>query len=287
MSTAESADNEAMATTVDAREHPLALEAFQRDYLLARKPVVIRTGGLAALDWRTDRWTPEYLIDRVGPRHVVVQVRRGGVFGAGRNPESYRRMRFDEFVRRVMTDEGEGDDLYLNLQNMDRVITPPLMQLLGDFTLPVYFRDLPVQWINLWMGRNSRTTKSQMHHDFHDNLYCVVSGAKTFTLFPPADADRLYTQGRIVGIEPNGVIRYEPGPGGEHPHFSRIDTELVDTGRFPKYRDARPSRVDIEAGDLLFLPAGWFHEVQSRGEHIALNFWADPPPNRMVAASSK
>ncbi len=41
-------------------------------------------------------------------------------------------------------------------------------------------------------------------------------------------------------------------------------------------------RVEVRAGDLFFMPAGWFHEVQSRGRHIAINFWSDPPPNDMI-----
>ena len=41
------------------------------------------------------------------------------------------------------------------------------------------------------------------------------------------------------------------------------------------------------AGDILYLPAGWFHEVTSRntapidglGWHMALNYWFHPPDN--------
>jgi hypothetical protein len=42
--------------------------------------------------------------------------------------------------------------------------------------------------------------------------------------------------------------------------------------------------AEIEAGDMLYLPAGWFHEVTSYstklGEwHLALNYWFHPPDN--------
>lgn len=267
---------------IDLKQHPLPLGQFQQDYLFARRPVVIRVGDLADIDWRTHRWTAEYLIEKVGPRNVIVQLRRGGIFGAGYSPDAYQRMRFDQFVRSVMDDQAEREDLYLNLQDMDKLMTPPLLQLMGDFGLPVYFRDLPVQWINLWMGRTRQATKSQLHHDFHDNLYCVVEGTKTFTVFPPEDARNLYLAGKVTGVEPNGVIRYETNPSVKRKHFSQVDTELVDTRRFPEFRNARPQRVEVQAGDLFFMPAGWFHEVQSRGRHIAINFWSDPPPNDMV-----
>ncbi|EPX72082.1 Jmj4 protein [Schizosaccharomyces octosporus yFS286] len=47
----------------------------------------------------------------------------------------------------------------------------------------------------------------------------------------------------------------------------------------------RPLVVDLEPGDMLYLPASWFHEVTSscqEGEsniHIAFNYWFHPPDN--------
>jgi ribosomal protein L16 Arg81 hydroxylase len=29
----------------------------------------------------------------------------------------------------------------------------------------------------------------------------------------------------------------------------------------------------MSAGDMLYLPPGWFHEVKSHGKHAAINFW--------------
>ncbi len=34
------------------------------------------------------------------------------------------------------------------------------------------------------------------------------------------------------------------------------------------------------AGQMLYLPCGWFHEVTSYGkEHMAFNYWWHPPDN--------
>ena len=40
--------------------------------------------------------------------------------------------------------------------------------------------------------------------------------------------------------------------------------------------------MEVKAGEMLYLPAGWFHEVTSfSGErdnlHMALNYWMYPP----------
>ena len=52
-------------------------------------------------------------------------------------------------------------------------------------------------------------SSSGLHHDYHDNLYCLLRGRKRFRLYPPAMARRLYPRGTIHRIHPNGRIVYE------------------------------------------------------------------------------
>ena len=47
-----------------------------------------------------------------------------------------------------------------------------------------------------------------LHCDFHDNLYIVGSGKKTFQLFPPAAARRLSTKGKVSRCDRNGRISF-------------------------------------------------------------------------------
>jgi hypothetical protein len=36
--------------------------------------------------------------------------------------------------------------------------------------------------------------------------------------------------------------------------------------------------VEVQEGEMLYLPAGWFHHVHSKGGvHVALNYWFHPP----------
>lgn len=71
------------------------------------------------------------------------------------------------------------------------------------------------------------------------------------------------------------------------PSFSRVadlEAELAAarashaTAAFPLLAAARLAECDLQAGDMLYLPAGWFHEVSSSGAHCALNYWYHPPP---------
>lgn len=63
--------------------------------------------------------------------------------------------------------------------------------------------------LHVWIGAATVPTSSGLHHDYHDNLYCVAAGEKTFTVFPPAAARGMATAGRVAAIHPTGRIVYE------------------------------------------------------------------------------
>ena len=63
------------------------------------------------------------------------------------------------------------------------------------------------------------------------------------------------------------------------PSFSRLGSLHLDpTGRLPPaLGKARLAECELAAGEMLYLPCGWFHEVSSVGFHCAVNFWFHPP----------
>lgn len=62
--------------------------------------------------------------------------------------------------------------------------------------------------------------------------------------------------------------------------MSPVDIVKPDLTRYPLFARAKPLQCNIHAGDVLYLPSFWWHEVQSRpDEHrrnIAVNFWYRP-----------
>jgi mannose-6-phosphate isomerase-like protein (cupin superfamily) len=261
--------------TVERVKHPILLEEFYHDYYLPRIPVIITTDALSQLGWQTHKWTNDYLLYKAGTQIVLVL---HGDDNSNFAPDRarYSPMPFHEFMAKVMLQPIGDNNLYLNLQN-DRAIDPPLMQLMGDFNIPVYFKDLVLRCVNLWMGNSQSSITTPLHHDFNDNLYVVVEGRKNFTLFPPDQAVNLYPQGELIEIEGNGHIRY--ASLDNKPHMSRLNFPTPDLDRFPKYAEALKTRHDcqIEKNDMLFLPTGWFHQVTSIGRHIAVSFFSVPP----------
>jgi len=111
-----------------------------------------------------------------------------------------------------------------------------------------------------------------IHADPSENILVVVCGRKTFQLFPPCDADCLYP---IMKKPLNSCV----------PAFTQPDDMPPDTERlYPNYRHARPMTVELEAGDMLYLPIFWWHGVAGgQGRNMILNWWCDMHPSKVTA----
>ena len=59
-------------------------------------------------------------------------------------------------------------------------------------------------------------------------------------------------------------------------HVSYIDLEQPDFARYPRFREACALAGVIEPGELLYLPAYWWHHVRSLQVSISVNFWWAP-----------
>lgn len=54
-----------------------------------------------------------------------------------------------------------------------------------------------------------------------------------------------------------------------------LDPLAPDLARYPSYCQAQALRCTVRAGEMLYLPALWFHHVQQSHGCIAVNFWYD------------
>jgi hypothetical protein len=109
----------------------------------------------------------------------------------------------------------------------------------------------------VYLGAGRQATP--MHFDPSDNLLCMVQGAKTVTLYHPADTPNLYPAGQR-----NTTAVY-----------SLVDApDAADLHTFPALASARPRVAQVQAGDVLYLPCGWWHAVRgSEGTNLSINYW--------------
>jgi len=66
-------------------------------------------------------------------------------------------------------------------------------------------------------------------------------------------------------------------------NFSQVTNYAQPGKAFPEFKKAVEEIETLHAGEMLFLPAGWFHEVTSRNNsednkqgHMAFNYWMHP-----------
>uniref|UniRef100_A0A7S4LKH8 JmjC domain-containing protein n=1 Tax=Eutreptiella gymnastica TaxID=73025 RepID=A0A7S4LKH8_9EUGL len=109
----------------------------------------------------------------------------------------------------------------------------------------------------LWMGQ--RGIVMPMHYDSTDNLYVMAWGRKRAIIGPPGQLDALYRY-------PNA----HPLVGSSQVNLSSADLE-----KYPNFQHAQLQEVIVGPGDILYLPAWWWHQFEQPFEDTAaLNLWS-------------
>ncbi|KAL1507296.1 hypothetical protein AB1Y20_008142 [Prymnesium parvum] len=92
------------------------------------------------------------------------------------------------------------------------------------------------------------------HYDAHHNIFLQLAGAKRWLLFGADQTPRLYGFPALHALDPLSRVDLEAGDG-----------EIAD--RWPLASEVRGTSVIVESGDVLILPQGVWHQVQSLDPH--------------------
>jgi hypothetical protein len=113
----------------------------------------------------------------------------------------------------------------------------------------------------IWLGHESNVSA---HYDSLDNLACVVTGKRRFTLFSPELTDRLY-MGPIDFTLAGQPVSLAAAAGGDDP-------------RYPRFREVRDQALvaDLLPGDAIHIPKLWWHQVEATSPfNVLVNYWWD------------
>lgn len=227
-------------------ETPPDARTFFARYWATNTPVVLR-GYLRS--WQRP-FTPtfESLRARFGRVEVEITSNRERFDDPGPHfDELTRRSTLGDFLDVVLG--SPSNDQYLVARNS--ALAGPLSELLNDIEPPLDLFDTKSRrdGVSLWLG--PRGTLTRLHHDGTNNLFCQVLGEKHVALVPP------------------------------------WETSIMATA-FGYYARARPTeahlapsvkRVELAPGDAIFLPVGWWHEVESLSPSLSLALVGFRRPN--------
>ncbi|HYO70294.1 MAG TPA: cupin-like domain-containing protein [Archangium sp.] len=257
-------------TTIE-RVKDISQEEFEHRFASQGKPVILQ-GPVER--WKAAAYTPASLRDAFGDLPTSIFVRPASTEPDTRTARpaasqerttsgrTYVQMTLREYIDTVVLQPAQrapGElPPYLTANSLDA----SLMELIE---YPPFFRPEAFIRPKLWLGPAG--TVSHVHRDLIDNFLAQVWGRKHLRLFSPDQSRFLYPR-RV-----DGNPFYEA---------SDVDVSAPDLEKFPELRHSRPVDCELRPGEMLYLPAGWWHYVRSLDTSLSVNFFAVNQPPRVL-----
>ncbi|XP_051023775.1 2-oxoglutarate and iron-dependent oxygenase JMJD4 isoform X4 [Acomys russatus] len=229
---------------------------FVKGFLLPNLPCVFSSSFTedwgSRRRWVTSEGKPDfdYLLQKYGD--VVVPVANCGVREYNSNPKEH--MSFRDYVSYWKEYNRGGCSsprgcLYLKDWHLCR---DSLVDDLEDiFTLPVYFSS---DWLNEFWDVLNVDDYRFVYAGPRGTCWSVnICGRKKWLFFPPGHEEALR--------DCHGGLPYDV-----------TSPELLDTRLYPRIQhDSLPLEVIQEAGEMVFVPSGWHHQVYNLDDTISIN----------------
>ena len=189
-------------------------------------------------------WTPDYLIDKLGSKSVTVHKSNSSVLQFQPRNFSYETYGFDEFLKYAL-DENSGQFFYL--RSLAKSARDEVADFRNDFSeikddveFPPLFDE--EQFFSSVFRVSSANMELWTHFDTMDNYLMHIYGNKRVYLMPPKDVSHLY----VVDDKPRV-----------------FDLDNVSLESYPNLNKCTIWKCILNPGDVLFIPAFWFHNVKA------------------------
>ena len=236
------------AVTHIERRDNLGYREFVSNYLRPHKPVVI-SGALT--QWRANGgWTPQFFREQY--RDKIVHIDRDYRLAEYIDLiEASTRERPAPYLFHLFVDEN-FPELLNDLQPW-----PPHLQpnWLGQKFLPgnVGRRIADHHRPGVFIG-GLASTCARLHYDFQYHSFSFqLFGRKRFWLYPPEQTSLMYAE-----------------PGNKCLSLVK-NVEAPDLELYPLFANASAQICELEAGDFVFIPGGWWHTTRLLSVSISLS----------------
>jgi hypothetical protein len=214
-------------------------DAFDQEYAARGLPVVVQ--GVVDQWPAWNAWPAERINAVSGERSVKITQYEGN----SKNHTRAVQMRVRDFIESVIERRPGSDILAWN----GELVADTLPELAAEIRLPYLVRTRSSDTVAFVAGPREwpyRHVCNQFH--YHPGLHAFaaqVQGRKLFRLYGPAESAALYP----------------PRAWEKIPFRSAIEVHQQDLSRFPRLADAVCYETILEPGEMLFIPAGWWHLV--------------------------
>lgn len=249
-------------------------ELFENYIQPKRKPAVLKKINIGEC---VNLWKPDYLINKIGSAPVKVHASNTGRMNFLTKNFIYRTLLFKQFIKWCLMeddiiddfndDDNDDDDTSFNkktekfyylrsLSNERRGkkvanIKSDFPTISDDIRLPNLFDE--TKFFSSILRIGSAGVQIWTHYDVMDNILIQVHGKKRVVLFNPQDAQYMYLNGDKSEV---------------------MDIDCPDYNKYPKFKYVTRYECILEPGDILFIPALWFHNTLALTFGINVNvFW--------------
>jgi len=202
---------------------------FSDSYFTPLRPLVIK--DLAKTWPASKKWTPDFFKEQYGNKQVKVYDE--SFVAAGKHYMSkLKSISLREYIDTIMT---SSQNLRMFLYN----IKSEIPELVDDINFPTLVNGLSKNFVFMFFGCKGSVTQLHFDIDMSHVLHTSILGRKTVYLFP-------YEQGKNLHRYPFTCRSY-------------VDVEHPDFEQYPGLKDAQGYEVELEQGETLYIPSGYWH----------------------------
>ena len=202
---------------------------FSDSYFTPLRPLVIK--DLAKTWPASKKWTPDFFKEQYGNKQVKVYDE--SFVAAGKHyMNKLKSISLREYIDTIMT---SSQNLRMFLYN----IKSEIPELVDDINFPTLVNGLSKNFVFMFFGCKGSVTQMHFDIDMSHVLHTSILGKKTVYLFP-------YEQGKNLHRYPFTCRSY-------------VDIERPDFEQYPGLKNAQGYKVELEPGETLYIPSGYWH----------------------------
>lgn len=225
------------------RVEQISVDEFHRNYVNRNRPLIITE---AVKKWPAfGKWSLEFF--RTLKSDSAVHLEHGNVL---QEETQFQRQAFSDYIAQLMDASNEQTDkAYLSVFKIFEEF--PHLRADVDFSL-LDARKLKSSTVG-WIGPAGTVTG--YHIDWGDNILAQIHGRKQLHLAAPSETSNMYVS-----------KKFDQGTT-----ISQVDLQTPDLTKFPQFAEVKHHRIVLNPGEMIFIPRGWWHHVESLDISISVS----------------